>query len=453
MPSGPQSGHKRIDVPPTPAHTINTTLPAAVAIYRQACPQCDLLLARIEPTPGNCARCPRCGCLLASSSDSHVTTILLLCLTGILLYFPTILSPILSMDFLWMKESGTIVESVVGLFKADYPLVSLAVLLMVVVFPALLLISLGVVSLAIKLRRVSRGTARLFRLALALDEWTMVDVFLVGILVMIFKMSDSAEMEFGGGFLSCLALALTLISLSTLCDHRLFWRRIGQRGTDDSSDWMSPASAMPTSPAITAAEAGLALCPACRQLQKPAAACKRCGGPLRQRHDGLASCWAFLITAALLLIPANLLPIMEVESLGQISSSTIIGGILYFFEEGNYLIGMIIFVASVLVPIVKIIALATLLITAQGWHLAMLREKTTLYRFISLIGRWSMLDIFVIALLNAMVQFGMLSSVRVAPAATWFCLVVAMTMLATNFFDPRLMWDAANGPTRNEYSH
>ena len=414
---------------------------------RQACPQCDLLLARIEPKPGNQARCPRCGCLLASSSDSPVTTTLLLCLTGIILYFPTILSPILSMDLLWMKESGTILESVAGLFKADYPLVSLAVLLMVVVFPALLLISLGAVSLAIKFRRVSRGTARLFRLALALEEWTMIDVFLVGILVMIFKMADSAEMRFGGGFLSCLALALTLISLSTICNHRLFWRRIDQRGPGHSSE------PMPASPARTAAEAGLILCPACRQLQKvqtaaiaKTAACKRCGAPLHQRHGSLARCWALLITATLLLIPANTLPIMEVETFGQISSSTILGGVLYFFDEGNYLIGMIIFVASVLVPVVKIVALATLLLTAHNRRPAMLRQKTILYRFIAFIGRWSMLDIFVIALLNAMVHFGILSSVRVAPAATWFCLVVATTMLATHFFDPRLMWDAANGP-------
>ena len=439
---------------PVPGHTASNTLAAA---RRQACPQCDLLLASIEPKPGHLARCPRCGCVLASSSDSPVTTTLLLCLTGIIIYFPTILSPILSMNFLWMKESGTIVASVTEMLKADYPLVSLAVLLMVVVFPALLLTSLGLVSLAIKLRRVNRSTARLLRFALALEEWTMVDVFLVGILVTIFKMTDSAEIQFGGGFLACLALALTLISISTVCDHRLFWRRLGHRSPDYSPDRlpkvMASSSAMPAPPPLTATEAGLILCPVCHQLQQPGSACKRCGGQLHRRHGGLAGCWAFLITAALLLLPANLLPIMEVESLGQTSSSTIIGGILYFFDEGNYLIGMIIFIASVLVPIIKIVALATLLITAQGWHPVMLREKTALYRFITFIGRWSMLDIFVIALLNAMVQFGILSSVRVAPAATWFCLVVAITMLATHYFDPRLMWDALNRPTHDEYSH
>jgi len=431
---------------------MNTKLPVSLAAGRQACPQCDLLLARIEPKPGKRARCPRCGYILASSSDSPVTTTLLLCLTGIILYFPAILSPILSMDLLWMKQSGTILESVAGLFKADYPLVSLAVLLMVVVFPALLLASLGAVALAIRLRRVSRGTARLFRLALALEEWTMVDVFLIGVLVMIFKMTGSVEIQFGGGFLSCMALALTMISLSTVCDHRLFWRRIDHRRPGYHPD---PISALPalTPTAPTAAAAGFILCPACRQLQKPAATCKRCGSRLHQRHGGLGLCWALLISAALFLFPANIMTMMDTESLGQATSSTIIGGVLYFFQEGNYLIGMIILVASVLVPIVKILSMAILLITAQGWHLTMLREKTVLYRFISFIGRWSMLDIFVIALLNATVQFGMLSSVRVGPAATWFCLVVAMTMLATHFFDPRLMWDAAKYLRRDEHTH
>jgi len=439
---------------------MNTELSVSLAVRRQACPQCDLLLARVEPKPGSRALCPRCGCILASSNDSPVTTTLSLCLTGIILYFPAILSPILSMDLLWMKQSGTILESVAGLFKADFPLVSLAVLLMVVVFPALLLASLGAVALAIRLRRVSRGTARLFRLALALEEWTMVDVFLIGVLVMVFKMTGSVEMQFGGGFLSCMALALTMISLSTLSDHRLFWRRIDHRRPDyrPGSTAALPAPVAPTLPALappapTAAAAGFILCPACRQLQKPAATCKRCGSRLHQRHGGLGLCWALLISATLFLFPANIMTMMDTESLGQATSSTIIGGVLYFFQEGNYLIGMIILVASVLVPIVKILSMAILLITAQGWHLTMLREKTVLYRFISFIGRWSMLDIFVIALLNAMVQFGMLSSVRVGPAATWFCLVVAMTMLATHFFDPRLMWDAAKYLRRDEHTH
>ncbi|MDR3088631.1 MAG: PqiA/YebS family transporter subunit [Desulfobulbaceae bacterium] len=438
-PSGPKATESLVAF-------MNAALSAQAAAGYQACPQCDLLFIRVEPKPGNRARCPRCGCVVASSSDSPALTTLLLCLTGIILYFPTIISPILSMSILWMKQSGTVLESVAGLFQADYPLVSLAVLLMVVVFPALVLICLGIVALSIRIRRVGRRTALLFRLALALEEWAMVDVFLVGILVMIFKMTGSVEMKFDGGFLACLALALTLISLSTVCEHRLFWRRIDHR----NPGW-APAPALQAPAVGTASEAGLILCLACQQLQKPAAVCTRCGSPLRERRKGsLGTCWALLLTATIFMFPANLLPIMEVESLRETTSSTIIDGILFFFEEGNYLVGMIILVASVFVPVLKIIALATLLATAQGWNLAMLREKTALYRFISLIGRWSMLDIFVIALLNAMVQFGMLSSVRVAPAATWFCLVVTTTMLATHFFDPRLMWDAASRRSRDE---
>jgi paraquat-inducible protein A len=419
---------------------------ALAATGRQACPQCDLLFCGVEPKSGELVRCPRCGCVVASSTDSPVNTTLLLCLTGIILYFPTILSPILSIDMLWMHQSGTIAASIAGLFQADYPLVSLTVLFLVVIFPAFLLVSLGIVALSIRLDRVGRRAAPLFRMALAVEEWAMVDVFVVGILVMIFKMLGTADMEFGSGFVSCLALALTLISLSTVCQRRLFWQRIGRPG-------LGPAPMPVSSPALTAAEAGLVLCTACRQLQRPAAICRRCGSRLHLRHPGnLSACWALLVTSAILLAPANLLPIMEVESLGQTSSSTIIDGIIYFFQEGNYLIGMIIFVASILVPVLKLVALATLLVTAQGWHLAMLKKKTALYRFISFIGRWSMLDIFVIALLNAMVQFGILSSVRVAPAATWFCLAVITTMLATHFFDPRLMWDAKNRRTHDEHS-
>ena len=136
-----------------------------------------------------------------------------------------------------------------------------------------------------------------------------------------------------------------------------------------------------------------------------------------------------------------MLPIMQVDFLGIPDKSTIMDGIIYFFNDGSYLIGLIIFSASILVPVFKIVGLAILLLTRQPCSPQRLRQKTQLYRFIAFIGRWSMLDVFVIALLTVLVDFGFFTSIHTAPAATYFCLVVASTMFAAITFDPRLIWD------------
>ena len=121
--------------------------------------------------------------------------------------------------------------------------------------------------------------------------------------------------------------------------------------------------------------------------------------------------------------------------------STIMDGILYFLQHGSYLLSLIIFTASILVPICKIAGLVSLLCSTRPCSIESLRQKTRMFRFITFIGRWSMLDIFVIALLSVLVNFGFFSSVHAAPAATYFCIVVIATMCAVAAFDPRILWD------------
>lgn len=132
---------------------------------------------------------------------------------------------------------------------------------------------------------------------------------------------------------------------------------------------------------------------------------------------------------------------MEVSFLGVPDKSTIMDGILYFFEDGAYGIGLVIFTASILVPLFKMIGLIINLVTIQSRKNHFLKQKTKMFRFIEFIGRWSMLDIFVIALLTVLVDFGFFTSIKTAPAATYFCIVVICTMVAATLFDPRIMWD------------
>lgn len=133
---------------------------------------------------------------------------------------------------------------------------------------------------------------------------------------------------------------------------------------------------------------------------------------------------------------------MRVDFWGSQEDSTIMDGILYFFHSGEYGIGLIIFIASILVPLFKIVGMTLILLSIRFKWRTWLRHKTLLFRFIQFIGRWSMLDIFVIALMSALVDFGGFTSTQVGPAATYFTAVVICSMFAAITFDPRLLWDA-----------
>ncbi len=202
----------------------------------------------------------------------------------------------------------------------------------------------------------------------------------------------------------------------------------------------------------TAREAGCGVCHDCHQLvylgEAHARPCPRCGAVVHYRKpDSLARTWALVLTALVLSFPANLLPIMQVDFLGTPQASTIMDGIIYFFQEGSYGIGAVILTASILVPCFKIIGIILILLSVQCRWQSWLRHKTLLFKIIEFIGRWSMLDIFVIALLHVLVEFGFITSIAAAPAANYFAGVVLSTMFAAITFDPRLIWDAeAPGP-------
>jgi paraquat-inducible protein A len=171
--------------------------------------------------------------------------------------------------------------------------------------------------------------------------------------------------------------------------------------------------------------------------------CPRCDEPLRRRkHDSLTRSWAFLIAAALLYIPANMLPIMHTQQLLERYDSTILSGVALLWHNGAYDLAIIVFIASIFVPIMKIISLAVLLIATQRGSHWRLRERTRIYRIVDYVGHWSMLDVFVVVLLLTLVQFGGLALVQPLPGVMAFGAVVVLTMLASMSFDPRLMWDA-----------
>lgn len=198
---------------------------------------------------------------------------------------------------------------------------------------------------------------------------------------------------------------------------------------------------------MRAIDAGLLVCDECHQLNPEdkdveKQFCSRCGGRLHARRpNSLLHTWALLITAALLYIPANLLPIMRVSSLGSGQSDTIMSGVIELVHYGMLPIAAVVFIASILVPTFKLVGIGLLLYSVQRRQPMSARQRNLMYRFIEWIGRWSMLDIFVIAILVTVVKFGTLATIEPGWGAVAFASVVILTMLAALTFDPRLIWD------------
>jgi paraquat-inducible protein A len=201
---------------------------------------------------------------------------------------------------------------------------------------------------------------------------------------------------------------------------------------------------------LSAARAGIVSCLTCGLLSRPATAanlgyCPRCGaGLVWRRPRSIQTTWALLIAAAIFYIPANALPVLGTTALGETEFDTIIGGVIFLYATGSWPLALIVLVASVMIPLGKILALAWLLITVQRGSVRNSHDRARIYRLVELIGKWSMLDVFVDAFTVALVQLQPLMSVEPGLGVVFFMAVVVMTMLAAQSFDPRLIWDAAS---------
>jgi paraquat-inducible protein A len=210
----------------------------------------------------------------------------------------------------------------------------------------------------------------------------------------------------------------------------------------------------------TARSASLVSCGVCHLLVRrppgvadPVGKCPRCGAALHSRKPhSIARTWALVIAAMIFYVPANVLPITKVTSLGATQSDTIMSGVIYFIHSGMWPIALVIFIASVFVPVLKLFILLFLVISVQRRSRWRPRDRTRLYRITEAIGRWSMTDIFVVTILVALVHLGALANIEAQAGAAFFAAVVVITMLAAMSFDPRLMWDVKEPQDECEYT-
>jgi paraquat-inducible protein A len=199
---------------------------------------------------------------------------------------------------------------------------------------------------------------------------------------------------------------------------------------------------------LTGTRAEIVPCRVCGLLSRPAGAsspgrCPRCGESIvfRQR-DPIQRTWALIIAAAICYLPANILPVMTTQTLRSVVPTTIIGGVVRLYEDGSWVLALIVLIASVMIPLVKLIVLAYLLITVQLRSEPYRRERVRMYRMLKVIGRWSMLDVFVATFSVALVQLRPYMTVVPGSGVLFFTAVVILTIFAVDTFDPRLIWDS-----------
>lgn len=310
-----------------------------------------------------------------------------------------------------------------------------AVVLFTTVFaPLARLLGIIYVLLVLRFARPLYHLRTIFRCTTWLAPWAMADVLLVGAFVAFVKLQNVVQMQIGTALLTLGALVFTMTWLEATLDVDAIWVTLDYRDHSSASHATEMVSLQTT---ISCSRCGLVNDAATQN-------CKRCGGFLSSRKpDSLARTWALVIAGAVLYIPANNYPVLTVLQLGAGQPSTILGGVRELIESKMYPLALLVFVASIAIPLLKLLGLSAMLLCTQFGAGLWLRERSQLYVIITKIGRWSMIDIFMESLLGALVQFGNLITIQPGVGAVAFCAVVILTILAAETFDPRLMWDAA----------
>ena len=393
------------------------------------CRDCGLFQRVVPAGAGDVAACRRCHAVLRKTHD-NTAALACACVAALLFTF-SLDEPLLTLRARGRLSTGTTFTGPEVLEHFGLEAVAGLVLLTLVIAPA---VKIGALLTALAGERSPHPPKWLpwvFGWVERLSPWAMVDVFLLGTFVAYTRLRALASVEIGPALIALGGVMLTTIAIDATIDRHAIWDSFERRGLHAR---------------VPARAHGVLIgCHVCGRVSQTTdgAACPRCRHPLRRRKPhSIERAWAFLIAALFLYLPANALPIMTVTRLGQGGSHTILGGVLELYEDHLWPLALIVLVASAIVPVAKLGALAVMLVSVHRRSLAHLLLRTRVFRVIAVIGRWSMIDIFALSTLVALVRLGYLGKVLPGDAALAFAGVVVLTMLATECFDPRLMWDA-----------
>ncbi len=423
-----------------PAALSGDIVRTAPAHFLRACPDCGRMHFLPTLDEGHAARCERCDGLLRRSRRDPVDRSLALALCALILFTLATFTPFLTMSISGQNVSADLVTGSLQLDQQGFWELAALVAATTLVAPVARLLATSYVLLALRLRRPPRHLAPIFRWAARLKPWSMIEVFLLAVLVAYAKLIDMASIEIGIAVFAFAGVMLATVAADLVLDPEVVWEAIDRRDRGTKAD--TPLGTL----------SGAVGCECCGLVSRPQpfeASCPRCGAPLHARKpNSLTRTWALVIAATILYIPANLYPVMTVISMGRGAPDTILSGVVELVQADMLPLALLVFFASITVPVLKLVGLTILLVTTQRRSRARLRDRTVLYRIVEAIGRWSMIDVFMLSILVGLVRLGNLATIEPGLGAISFASVVILTMIAAESFDPRLMWDAAgmNGP-------
>lgn len=405
------------------------------------CPQCDLMVALPPLSPGNRANCPRCHTTLhtAWSEPRHRPTVF--AASALLMLLLANLFPFINIHVRGLSSEISLHQIPQVMMSENYASMAGMFILFVQLVPAFCMVA--IILLCQRVRMPQTLKVRMARLLFMLKAWSMVEIFLAGVLVSFVKLMAYGNIGVNLSFYAFVLFCLLQVRAFQCLDRRWLWHDI------------APAPVIRQAVRIgeSGLQQGLRACPCCTAvLPADETLCPRCHtvGHLRKKHS-LQWTMALLITSAMLYVPANVLPIMNTELLGNAAPSTIMAGVIVLWSDGDYPVALVIFIASIMVPTLKMMAIAWLCWDARHPHRQRDSERMHLiYEVVEFVGRWSMIDVFVIAVLSSLVRIGQLMNVYPQIAAVLFAMVVILTMIAAMTFDPRLSWDGLNRKNQKE---
>lgn len=409
------------------------------------CPDCGLFSTLTEPVAGTDMCCCRCDRVLRRVRKDPLNTALACAITGSVFYIVTIYGILLQVLLYGRFRFSKLVTGPITLDDQGLWPLAAVVLLTTILMPLVKLLGTLYVLLGIRVQKPPRRLATVFAWLRHIGPWSMIDVYLLGFLVAYTRLQAIMHVQMGVGVYALVGLMVAMIATDAALDPEAVWQEMQRRGIILFS----------SSEKKRTAEHAIG-CETCHQVSyaKDGEDCPRCGEILHTRKPGsLSKAAAFMITAAILYIPSNVFPIMTVVRFGKVQHYTIYGGMQELVHIGLWPLALLVFTASIIIPIFKLLVMGYALIQTKREVSHELRMRTRLFRVIDFIGRWSMVDVFMVSILVALVRFGQFAQITAEIGAAYFASVVILTILAVESFDPRLMWDHAEAQiTKDDYA-
>ncbi|MBD1390439.1 paraquat-inducible protein A [Neiella sp. HB171785] len=398
-----------------------------------ACEECDHLIDKAVADDGEAVHCPRCHHHISVVHRSPVLAPIAYASAAIMMLIASLMYSFMSFASAGHSATMNFAQTVRSLITYGYNELALLLFVTLVVFPLSFLLIICYLHSAMLLNKKPPGAKACLLMLQHSKHWLMVDVFLIGILVSLVKVMGMADVTFGLSFWAFCLFTILLVKTTIVTDLPWLWRQL-----------VSPMDDVEVTDKERSAYANnFQLCHYCGHLNGlDVATCPRCHHHTHARKDpNLDRVLAFLLASMVLYIPANILPIMDTSLLGGSDPATIMGGVILLWQLKSYPVAMVIFIASVMVPLAKMVAIAWLAYSVKSSRNFEPQKQLKLYRLTEFVGRWSMIDVFVVAILAALIRIDGLIVIYPGPATVSFAGVVILTMISAMSFDPRLIWD------------